>query len=131
MPTFHCQICGRRVGQKTNGRVVHHHVRGASCLGSDYPPIEVSDERLRQMAGKALTEMRVLSCSLSALYERRANQIDSLLIDQLARAANLADTLNRRLTRHHQWPARFARQMQERGWGDPPPQYLLSDKERP
>jgi hypothetical protein len=119
-----CQICGRRRNLRRDGTIAHHHVRGQPCLGVGFLPIEQDDARLEAVAREAEARDRALTRELAALYERRANYIDPALIDACGRAVALSLRLERRLARHRAWPARFARQMERQGWGDPPPDYL-------
>lgn len=122
-----CQICGRRTPVSKKEMIAHHHVRGNLCAGAGFPPIEVSDARLAEVAESARQEASRISDKLLSLYEGRANWIDPALVTSAAATATHADKLTRRLERHRAWPMRFAHQMQSQGWGDPPPAYLLSN----
>jgi hypothetical protein len=119
-----CQVCGRRRGTNKLGLILHHHVRDQLCPGVGFVPIEQDDARLEAVAREAQARDRALTRELAALYERRANYIDPALLDACGRAVALSARLDRRLARHRAWPARFARQMERDGWGDPPPDYL-------
>lgn len=68
----------------------------------------------------------MLRLELAELFERRANWIEPRLYSDLLAATIEANRLGRRLSRHRAWPARFARQMERQGWGDPPPTYLAA-----
>ncbi|MFY9350644.1 MAG: hypothetical protein WBL20_17120 [Sphingobium sp.] len=119
-----CQICGRRRNLRRDGMMAHHHVRAQTCPGTGFPPIEQDDGRLVQLLAETQEQGRRLTRELAAFYDRRANYIDPALIAACSRAVSLSLQLERRLTRHRAWPARFARQMERQGWGDPPPDYL-------
>lgn len=120
-----CQVCGRKTALRAGMLVRMHHVAGEVCLGSAYPPIEVDDARLVELARELDTRASTLRHEIAKLYNRRANYIPSELVDRGAVAASLAARLERRLRRHQSWPDRFAKQMAQRGYGDPPPNYLL------
>lgn len=120
-----CQICGQRRNTGKGDLILHHHVRGAVCPGTGFPPIEQDDARLVQVLADAVALDRACARELAALFDRRANYIDPALIDRASRAVSLALQLERRLARHRAWPDRFRRQMETKGWGSPPPQYLI------
>jgi hypothetical protein len=121
-----CQICGRRRGLNKAGGMLFHNVRGSPCLGVGFPPIERTDSRLAELADETAIATRDAARELSELRERRANWIDPALVVRVSTLATLRDRLRRRLDRNRAWPARFARQMEQRGWGDPPPDYLTA-----
>lgn len=120
-----CQVCARRIKLKIGGAVAAHYVQGQPCHGAGYPPIEVSDERLFEVAEIAKANADHARGRLVALYESRANFIDPGLIRLYDRLSARSEKLARRLKRHRLWPQRFERQMQTQGWGEPPPAYLL------
>ena len=121
-----CQICGRRRGTGKGGTILHHHVQGVPCPGAGFPPIEQDDARLESVVAEAAELNRTLALELARLYEARANWIDPALVRRSLDASTTFNRLRRRLDRHRNWPARFARQMETQGWGDPPPDYLLN-----
>lgn len=127
-----CQICGRRKHLRKNGTIVFHHVRGDRCDGAGFLPIEQDDARLVAIVAEREARYDRLRAEIADLEERRANYIDPALI----RARNYAwlayREVEKRLVRHRDWPARYARsiarQMEKHGyaWADPPPAYLLA-----
>jgi hypothetical protein len=122
---YRCQICGRRTYLKKDGTVAHHHVVGAVCPGTGYPPIEHDDARLIGLASEIQARSDMIHATLRTLDQRRANWIDPALV---ARAHTLDAQLlklTRRLTRHLNWPARYKRSMEKYGWAMPPPPYLV------
>lgn len=120
-----CQVCGRRLGLSKAGAIPHHHVKGVPCPGKGHPPIEQDDARLESAWREAAVESRAATRAYLALIDRRANYIDQRVYDRMRETSRVADRLKRRLDRHRGWPARFERQMERDGWGDPPPDYLL------
>lgn len=121
-----CQICGRRRGQRKDGGLVRHYVRGLPCEGEGFSPIEIDDSRLADLVSAKREAWRAIVLSLKALRDRRANWIDPQLEIQARRLWSEASKLERRLNRHRSWPARFAREMERQGWGSPPPAYLIA-----
>jgi hypothetical protein len=119
-----CQICGRRVGTLANGNIRSHHFNSDLCEGVGHPPIEECDIRLEQIAARASEREGALISELAELFERRANWIEPRIYADLLKATTVARRLERRLRRHRSWPQRFARQMEQQGWGDPPPAYM-------
>lgn len=120
-----CQACGRRLGLTKAGTIRFHNVRGVSCLGAGFPPIERDDARLVELVAEAVAADRACTRELIALIDARVNRIEPHILERSHRASQTAGRLSRRLTRHRSWPARFEREMETRGWGDPPPDYLL------
>ena len=64
---------------------------------------------------------------MQTLRDRRTNWIDPALVAQDAALWLKADKLDRRLKRHRSWPARFEKEMATRGYGTPPPDYLIDE----
>jgi hypothetical protein len=120
-----CQVCGRRQGLKKTGGVRFHHVAGVPCEGAGFPPLEVDDGRLAQLAAEAWASYRKACDEVRALEERRANWIDPRLTARLYADLAKWSRLTRRLDRHRAWPDRFRRQMDRQGYGLPPPAYLV------
>lgn len=120
-----CQLCGRRIRERVDGRLVVHHARGDLCPGSGHPPIERDDARLAEVVEAREREAERLGRRLADLRDRRANYVAPGLIEAERRAVRDALRLRRRLDRHRRWPDRFRREMDRQGWGDPPPRYLV------
>lgn len=120
-----CQICGRRQGLRTNGTIRFHHVRGLVCAGAGFPPIEQEDARLEACRDEIRRRFGVAQFGLKVLRDARANFIPPELLAERDRLEHELERLDRRLRRHRNWPARFRRQMERHGWGQPPPRYLL------
>lgn len=128
--TTRCQVCGRRKHVRKDGSITAHFTKGDRCLGGGFPPIERDDARLREVAEQATAAADRAATYVRELQERRANDVDSAI--RRRNALWLAALpLKRRLARHDDWPARYARsmarQMEKHGyaWADPPPAYLL------
>lgn len=119
-----CQICGRRKGVTQAGGVVFHHVAGSPCPGAGCPPIEETDADTERILRQAEADLREIRADLAALEARRANWIDPGLLHRRDMLSAFCGKLRGRLDRHRAWPARFARQMERQGYGDPPPAYL-------
>ena len=119
-----CQLCGRRLGTLKSGLIRSHHFKQTLCSGSGHWPIEECDQQLEISATLAAQREEILRLELAELFERRANWIEPRIYSDLLAASKEADRLGRRLVRHRAWPERFARQMEQQGWGDPPPAYL-------
>lgn len=119
-----CQLCGRRKGLNREGRIVMHHVRGDRCAGTHKLPIEQDHSALESEIAALRARARAKRAFVRDLLAHRINFIDPVHERQAQAADDRADTLARRLRRHLTWPARFARQMERQGYGDPPPTYL-------
>lgn len=120
-----CQICGRRLPLKTNGRVAHHHVRGEVCPGKNHLPLEQDDRHLEAEIARFYAISRSKAAFVRELLARRVNYIDPTHQATGDAAWSLARKLERRLARHRNWPRRFLAEMDRQGWGSPPPAYLL------
>lgn len=121
-----CQICGRLKGRNKRATLLMHHVQGVPCAGSYHLPLEESDARLAELVKQAHDTWLTAFRQIRALEARRANWIDPALVRRSENSFSQWSRLRRRLDRHRNWPARFARQMETYGYGSPPPAYLLA-----
>jgi hypothetical protein len=128
--TTRCQVCGRKKHVRKDGAIVFHFTKGDRCLGGGHPAIERDDARLREVVAQATAAADRAAAHVRELQARRANDVDSAIRRRNA-LWMIAFPLERRLARHEDWPARYARsmarQMEKHGyaWADPPPPYLL------
>ena len=125
MPQGKCQICLRRLRLSRSGEIVSHHYRGDHCPGSAFAPIEIDDSRLAEIAAYERNRAGLLAREIQQQINRRANRIEPDLIRRQSEVSSRADKLEARLARLQSWPARFERQMQKVGYGDPPPRYIV------
>ena len=110
MQTGKCQICGRRLRLKKSAEVAMHYRHGTACPGSGFAPIEIDDSRLAEVARNE--------------RERALNIAKEIRIQ--IEASTQANKLEAKLRRLNKWPERFARQMENHGYGDPPPPYIAA-----
>lgn len=123
-----CQICGRARPLRADGSLRAHYVAGNLCTGAGYPPIEVSDDRLRGCAAGMEVELAALEEHLNALLKQRVNRIDPCLQQRWLELRSASRRLLRRIRRLENWPARHKRQMEQYGYTleGSPPAYLVA-----
>lgn len=103
-----------------------HHVNSQRCAGTGHPPIEYGHAQLEAEIVRLQAKARSQRAFVRSLQDQRVNWIDPRH-EAIAHDCDWrAGTLARRLKRHLNWPARFARQMERDGYGEPPPPYLMA-----
>lgn len=135
MQTGKCQICGRRLRLKKSAEVAMHYRHGTACPGSGFAPIEIDDSRLAEVARNERERALNIAKEIRIQIEARVNRIEPELIKRQIEASTQANKLEAKLRRLNKWPERFARQMENHGYGDPPPpdiaaRYAANDAKR-
>ncbi|GJD92879.1 hypothetical protein [Methylobacterium iners] len=112
-----CQVCGRRIALKMDGKVRLHHQRGLVCAGSDHVQLKDGTDAIVAAIAAANLTARSLRATVADHAARRLNWPLPPSIDQGIRDAEReAFRLERRLKSWRTRDERRARHFERYGW---------------